>query len=651
MKKIISMVLAVLLIVTCMFALASCKDKLVIPSEIQREKTKYLLVAEGVSEYFILLADDAAVKEADAAEELQSVLKSATGATLPIVYESNAKLNNKTSVISIGDTNFAESRGVKTDGNLGRSGYVIKNIDNQLFIKADGDKRGCLYAVYDFLYDAVGYRYYYIDEIQYNTMANVPLYAYDDTEIPTFDFRSTWYQILTENEDYRTHLRYSLFDEEYGWKAHTQTDRVVKFDNFKNHAYGAVKTDPETGETLLDENGQPIPDHWFSNNANTQLCWTAGYDLELQAATDLYINITGSSAEKIYFSLGQADGSNFCTCPRCEQAKKDWGMNDAGLQINFANNVVDIIQEWVARDYPEGKDVRIVLFAYKATETPPMVSDGNGGWVPYSDKVIPHEKLYFEMAPINSDYSVPLEDVANAEVYSNLTKWHALLKDNERMSIWTYETNYSYFLYPFNNFDTFQVQMKTYSQNGITNMFSQGPAYTNQPGFQEMRLWVQSQIMWDVDRSYSDLAYEFIDAYYKDASAEIREYYDLIRALYEKATLKGNSFASIYADISTKDVWTEGVVDGFSKLFQRAYAKIEHYKTEDAQMWQKLYDRLKALEVTITYTKLNYYRSNYTQAELNVLIDELNYYCSKNGYNYIAEMGANPVGLFDAYKQ
>lgn len=68
-------------------------------------------------------------------------------------------------------------------------------------------------------------------------------------------------------------------------------------------------------------------------------------------------------------------------------------------------------------------------------------------------------------------------------------------------------------------------------------------------------------------------------------------------------------------------------------------------------MWQKLYDRLKALEVTITYTKLNYYRSNYTQAELNVLIDELNYYCSKNGYNYIAEMGANPVGLFDAYKQ
>ncbi len=651
MKRYFSIILALLLVATCVLGLAAC-DNGTGSENAQREKTKYLLVAEGVSEYVILLADNAASKEADAATELQSVLQSATGAVLPIIYEKNAKITEKTAVISIGDTNLAQSRGVNTDGNLGRSGYIIKTIDNQLFIKSDGDKRGCLYAVYDFLYDAVGYRYYYIDEIYYKTTSNVPLYKYDDTEIPSFDFRATWYQILTENEDYRTHLRYSLFDEEYGWKAHTQTERVVNFNNFKNHAYGAVKTNPETGEPLLDENGNQIPDHWFSNNANAQLCWTAGYDLELQAATDLYINITGSSAEKIYFSLGQSDGSNFCTCPRCEKAKEEWGMNDAGLQINFANHVVEIIQEWIARDYPEGRDVRIVLFAYKATETPPMVQADDGTWVPYSDKVIPNEKLYFEMAPIDTDYSVPLEDSANSEVYENLVKWHALLNDNERMSIWTYETNYSYFLYPFNNFDTFQPQMKTYNENGITNMFSQGPAYTNQPTFQEMRLFVESQIMWDVDRSYSDLAYEFIDAFYKDASEEIREYYDLIRALYEKAAVVNNvSFASIYADISSKEVWTESVVDALSKLFQRAYGKIEHYKTEDPEMWQKLYDRLKELEITITYTKLNFYRSNYTQAELNVLIDEFNYYCEKYGINKIAESGANASGLFDAYRK
>lgn len=651
MKKIICIALTLLLTFTCILGLVGC-DNLTIPEETQREKTKYLLVAEGVSEYVILLSDNAAVYESEAAEELQSVLQAATGATLRIVYEGNVKLNNQTAVISIGDTNFATTRGVTTDGNLGRSGYIIKTIDNQIFIKSDGDKRGCLYAVYDFLYDAVGYRYYYIDEIYYAQKANVPVYKYDDVEIPSFDFRSTWYQALTENEDYRTHLRYSLFDDEYGWKAHTQTDRVVNYETHKAHDYGAVKTDPETGEPILDEEGNTIPDYWFSNQAHAQLCWTAGYDLELQAATDLYINIQGSSSEKIYFSLGQADSGLFCTCDRCQKAKEEWGMNDTGLQINFANHVVEIIQEWIERDYPEGREVRIVLFAYMGTEVPPMVQDESGNWVPYSDKVVPNENLYFEMAPIGTDYSVTLEDTENEEVYQNLVKWHALLQDNERMSIWTYETNYSYFMYPFNNFDTFQPQMKTYYENGITNMFSQGPAYTNQPGFQEMRLWVESQIMWDVDRNYSELAYEFIDAYYKDASTEVREYYDLIRALYEKATVvDGLSFASIYSDISAREVWSEGAIDAMSRLFEQAYEKIAHYKTEDVELWQKLYDRLKELELTITYTKLNYYRSNYTQAELNVLIEEYNYYCEKWGINKVAENGSTASGLFDAYKQ
>lgn len=676
MKRYLSIVLALLLAATLALGLCGCNDELTAPTKAEREKTKHLLVAEGVSEYVILLAANAAVNEYNAAQELQEILLAATGASLPIVYEGQTKVTSSTSLISIGDTEYAASCGVNTDGTLGRSGYVIKNIGKQLFIKSDGDKRGCMYAVWDFLYDEVGYRYYYVDEIYYRQDKTVYLCKYDDTVKPSFDFRATWYQIVSENEDYRTHLRYSLFDEEYGWKAHTQTERVVNFNTYKAHAYGAVKKDADgniiyevdadgdyinadgkklegeiTAERLAEE-GVPVPDYWFSNNNNAQLCWTAGEELELQAAKDIYNCVLGSSAEKIYFSMGQADGGNFCTCDRCEKAKTEWAMNDAGLQINFANHVVELVQQWVERDFPEGRDVRIVLFAYKATETPPMVSDGNGGWQPYSEKVVPHQKLYFELAPINADYSTTLEDVANKDVYENLSKWHALLKDNERMSVWSYETNYSYFMYPFNNFDTFQPQMKTYYENGISNMFSQGPAYTNQPTLQEMRLFVESQIMWDVNRSYDELATEFINAFYKDAAAEVKEYYDLIRALYEKAeTHDGISFASIYDDISTKSVWTEGVVDAFSRLFERAYQKIEHYKTDDLTMWQKLYDRLKEIELTITYTKLNYYRSNYTQAELNALIDEYNYYCAKYGINKIAEGGATAAGLFDSFKQ
>lgn len=646
MRKTFYKIVILFLVCVMLFSFCACNPdgNLTVPEKPQRERTKYMLIAEGVSEYSILLADNAVSNETSAANELQSVLFASSGALLPIVYESEIKLTDETPVISVGDTSFSAKRGVTTNGDLNRSGYVIKTLNNQVFIKSDGSKIGCMYAVYDFLYDAVGYRYYYIDEIYFDTVVNVPLYKYDDTVIPSFDFRATWYPALTENEQYRTHLRYNLFNEEYGWKAHTQTAQVVNYDAHKGaHSFGAVKVDPSTGET--------VPDHWFSNNGAQQLCWTAGEELEMQAALDLYSNIVGNP-DKIYFQMGQADNSGFCTCPRCLKAKQEWGYNDAGLQINFANHVVELIQQWVKRDYPDGRDVRVVLFAYMGTETPPVVDDGNGSWTAFSSQVVPAEKLYFEFAPINTDFSDTLESANNTDTYTNLQKWHALLGDNERMSVWTYETNYSYFLYPFNNFDTFQPHMNTYAHNGITNMFSQGPALTNQPTFQEMRLFVESQIMWDVNRNYAELADEFIRAFYKDAAGEIKEYYDLIRIVYEQAAvLQGMNFSSIYSDISAKEIWTEGVVDAVSRLFDSAYAKIEHYKTDDPQTWQKLYDRLKELELTIIYTKLSYYRSNYSQSQINDMIDDFNFYCSKYGVSVIQERGASTYGMFDAYKQ
>ena len=141
--------------------------------------------------------------------------------------------------------------------------------------------------------------------------------------------------------------------------------------------------------------------------------------------------------------------------------------------------------------------------------------------------------------------------------------------------------------------------------------------------------------------------------FYKDAYAEIREYYDFIRMRYEQASiLNEESYCGgIYSNIGDKKIWTEGVVDHIDRIFQRAYAKIEHYQTENPEMYSKLLNRIKELELTNTYTKLKYYSANYTQSEKNALVDEFNYYALKFDICLVKEGGEATVGLFDNLKR
>ena len=88
LKKICSLLLAALTV----FCVSGCRDKgedSSISSEVEEvlESTGYKLVNGGLSEYVILLADDAQANETLAAQELQTVLHDSTGAWLSIAYE------------------------------------------------------------------------------------------------------------------------------------------------------------------------------------------------------------------------------------------------------------------------------------------------------------------------------------------------------------------------------------------------------------------------------------------------------------------------------------------------------------------------------------------------------------------------------------
>lgn len=621
-------------------------------SKVEYEKSGYQLVKDGASEYVILLPEKPTENELLAADELNYFMEEATTASFSVVYENSYAVSNDASIISIGNTAYADAKNVKTDGTLDDSGYIMKTIGNQLFIRSDGDGQGCIYGVYDLLETSIGYRYYYVDEIYYEEKDTVELYKYNIVADPSFDFRtiSTWNAFLHSREDYLRRTRTSRYNALWAWggNVHTQTYRILPTEEWlEEYKYGTVKEvlDEETGEI------KTIPNHWFSETG-AQICWTAGEEMHEEAANDIIEQIIAEPFKK-YFMVGQADVTVFCNCPRCEEAKSLWALNDAGLQINFINGVAKYVNEWIDENCPE-RDIRLVIFAYYGTEEPPVKKGKDGKWEPYSEKVIPTESnVDFYFAPIYSDYSVSLTAVENEKVYSNLLKWMDFLKGRENeFLLYTYDTNFHHYMYNFNNFDTFKEQAKQYSDLGVDYIHSQGANLTNQPCFQEMRYFVESQILWDTSKNYDELVDEFMTHFYKDASAEIREYYDFTRMRYEQAALLNETSYcdDIYSNIGDREIWTEGAVEVIDQIFKRAYQKIEHYKTDNPEMYDKLLGRIKELELTNTFTKLKFYAANYTQSERNALVDEFNYYALKFDINLVQEHGESTVGYFDNLK-
>lgn len=646
--KITAFILACAIGFSVFYGCASCKknEDTTIDDKPRYEESGYTLVNNGLSEYVIVLPESPNTNEYTASDELVYFLEEATGAKLSVKTEKTYTPTDNAAIISIGNTAIAKKVGVKTDGTLGNSGYIMKTVGNQLYIISDGNSLGCIYAVYDLLESTVGYRYYYTDEIYYETKSTVSLFQYDITADPSFDFRaiSTWNSFLYTHEDYMRRTRTQRKDENWimAGEMHMQTNYILpKSEWLSTHKYGTTKV----------ENGETIADHWYSKTAD-QLCWTAGEEMYKEAANDI-IELIEKDPTKTYFGVGQADSLLFCDCERCEKAKADWALNDAGLQMYFINRVAYYVNTWVAENCPE-RNIRLVIFAYYATEEPAVKKDENGKWVAYSEKtsfVYDNIDIYF--APIGTDYSKSLTAVENEDVYQNLQKWSDLLDGRKNtFMLYTYDTNFHYYFYNFNNFDTFGIQALEYSAAGVDYIHSQGANNTNQPTFQEMRYFVESQMLWDTSRNYDELVNEFMEHFYKDAKEEIREYYDLTRMRYEQAiVLDGRNITTIYSSIGEKTIWTEGVVGAFDNIFERAYAKIEHYKTENSAMYEKLYNRIKELELTVIYTKLANYTNNYTQAEINSLVEEFNRYVAKFDINLVRENGSSTLGLFDSYKK
>ncbi len=625
MKKNIFKYVASILCLSLFLGCSSCSSKK--QSENSESETVVVEVVEneylyrgGVSEYSILIPNDANYYESFAASELSENLKRATGNGIPVVTKS--ELKNPKRVISLGHTDLWDKNvGITlSQDDIIDSGYYIKTVDNNVYISCPDytSSSGVLYGVYDFLNDIIGYEFFATDEIYYEETQEIPLLNYKGYAVnPSFELRMLPNADLRANGD--TVRRYRLLSPETSFG-------MVAW----GHGQASQYLHPDAKCTCGAEgcgNGITYQEHhpdWYSKygTKSMQLCWSAGELLEKTAANK-FIQFFQQYPEAQYFMFGQEDNISSCDCERCLKAMEEYACNPAGLQVAFLNNIIEITSDWLEKNEP-GRRVKYIIYAYYGAEAAPVKTNEKGEVVAYSDAVIPTKDLYIFYTPIYANFAFQIDSPINVETYKNLSDW-SVIADGQ-LIMYLYDINFRNYLINFNNFGTVKGMYETCKEFGVACLSSQSAdSYTT--CFKEMRTYVESSLLWNLDLSYDDLVRKFMNAYYKDASNYLYEYYEIMRDRYAYyQNIIDVESGGIYGNISTADLWTQPVIEKIDQVFDSALASIKKYEKSDPQLYEKLKNRIMKERLSPIYIKITVLSAYYSDEELAKFKAEFKYY-------------------------
>jgi len=279
--------------------------------------TGNFIVKNGLSEYQIVIADNATEYEKLAASELQNYLKQVSSTELKIIEDSEAKSDFE---ILIGKSNRLSETILSDIDQLDEDGFIIKTEGNKLII-AGGKEKGSLYRVYTFLEDFLDCRMYSPEVINIPKNKTILLPEIDLKQEPAFAYRELHMPLSRKSESYRNWHKLDAKEgkNEWGMFVHTFDDFIPVEEYFESN--------PEYFSFL---NVQRIPDG--------QLC------LSNAEVFDIVVEDLNERMQKnpqvLYWSVSQNDTYKACECDEC---KEQYDLYDgySGAMVHFVNRVAD----------------------------------------------------------------------------------------------------------------------------------------------------------------------------------------------------------------------------------------------------------------------------------------------------------------------
>lgn len=635
------------------------QDKLL--HRVTLNESNRVFVQNGVSDYVIVLGTESSAAR-KAATFLSNQIGAATGAYLPVVTNATTWDSAK-KYLAISCDGLAESAGItwanETENiDLGYSGYMIKSAGNSVFMEVNSDY-GYQMVVLSFLREVLGYEWFGDDTVSFSkTGATLP--DMDIVEKPDFDLTFSSSSWLSASK-YASGL--------------TDIDVFVSPEGeFVHNTYTYLPP-----ETYFEEHPEWYSDKWGTYHDGYrpgQLCYTAHgdkteYELMQETAVESMMKYLNENKQSCTITFTQQDTQAVCDCEYCSASTSAFNSISATL-VMFVNDLEDKLRaaltEQAESEGTAVRDITVLFFAYQKTSNAPVsgessadyalavnpdneltVSDGAGGTkvltLPYNKTyasgIVCNEKVGCFYAPIGARYNKSLyaDTVSNTGARIELEKWGMVA---DTLYIWTYDTNFYNYLFPYNSYDSIVETARALKANNADFYFAQSQDWRNgvHPAFGALKRYIVASVRYNVNMNYEDAVDRFFENYFQDAAAPMRKYYNklIVYLDYLEGAYPSAFTGSIYDSfVNESTYWSFGLMNDYLTLCDEAYSAIEKYKTSNPEKYDLLKKHIDIETLFPRFVICENYGGMYSNSEIQAMRQAFCTDCKNLGLNKYAE--------------
>lgn len=439
------------------------------------------IAKDGNARCVIVTQLGATAAERHAASELASALEQITGAKF---QPQELTANVPESAIVIGPGALAAKLFPEVQLSVfGGEEYIVRTKGKHLLL-AGGRPRGTLYAVYRFLQDELGVRWFAPWASHFPKHPILSIGKLDRRGKPAFEYRDPfWFPAF----DGDWAARNFSVSQTARLKEHHGGQTVYK--GFVHTFYPLVPADPHF---------KTHPE-WFSLLKGKRVAEGAQLCTTDPVLRDFMVERVKTwlreSPNANIVSVSQNDHFNPCECEHCAAVDEREGSH-AGSLLELVNYVAEKIE----LEFP---NVLVDTLAYQYTRKAPKT-------------IRPRRNVIIRLCSIECNFAKPLEDPSNELFARDIRDWQRL---TDRLYIWDYTTDFAHYVMPFPNYFVLGPNARFFHRNGVVGLFEQG-AYQSFGGeMSELRAWVLARLLWNPYQDDRQLIREFVAGYYGKASA------------------------------------------------------------------------------------------------------------------------------------
>jgi hypothetical protein len=436
----------------------------------------------------IVVSADASEPEKWAADELTFFLHLSTGCPIPVTADF-APFENRLLVgeeaARLADPGFD----AKT---LAPEEILVQTRGHDLIL-AGGSPRGTLYAVYTFLEDIVGCRWWTRSTWSVPRKRSLSVGSISIRHAPPLEYREPFWFVAFDPF-------WAARNKVNGTRAGGDDRRGGRhvYEGFVHTFYPLIP--PERYFASHPE--------WFSevNGQRTfkdaQLCLT-NEEMRRALVENLKTRLR-DNPEATIASVSQNDCYNPCSCSRCRAVDEEEG-SPSGSLLRFVNAVAADIEA----EFPY---LAIDTLAYQYTRKPPRLTR-------------PRPNVIVRLCSIECSFSRPLDDSRNRSFMEDLEGWSRIA---DRLFIWDYTTDFSNYIQPHPNYRVLGPNIRLFVKNDVRGIFEQGAYQSWGSEMAELRAWMLAKLLWNPALDADRLRREFLNGYYGQAGPAVAGYLGLL---------------------------------------------------------------------------------------------------------------------------